>query len=165
MSIKTIVLIFISFSVLTVGMVFLFSFTQKTIPGTISFSVQDTDRPRAEATQTVFDFGEIKVSDIKQQDFTLKNTGSKPLQILNINSSCNCTFGQVIYKDLTSKEFGMHEQSGYVADIAPGDSASVRVTYKPAIMPVYGFVEREVYLSTNDPVNQRLVFSIKATVK
>lgn len=165
MSAKTIVLIFGGLLVLLIGFVFLFSLSQKPIPATQSFSVNDADRPKVEILQASSDFGQIKVSDIKQQDFTFKNIGSKPLQILNINSSCNCTFGQIIYKDFTSKEFGMHEQSGYVTDIAPGDSATVRVIYKPALMPIYGFVEREVYVSTNDPANQRLVFSIKATVK
>lgn len=150
MSVRTIVLVFIGFSLFTAGMVFLLSIAQK---------------PVLETLQSSFDFGEIKVSDVKQQDFTLKNTGSKPLQVLNINSSCNCTFGQVIYKDLTSKEYGMHAQSGYVTQIAPGDTALVRVTYKPALMPVYGLVEREVYISTNDPTNPKLVFSVKAKVK
>lgn len=165
MSIKIIILIVGGLIVFTIGFVFLFSVNQKPTPGASFYSVSDSNRPKTETPNSSFDFGEIKVSDVKKQDFTLRNTGTKSLQILNINSSCNCTFGQVIYKDLTSKEFGMHEQSGYVTEIAPGDSASVKVIYRPALMPVYGFVEREVYLTTNDPANQRLVFSIKATVK
>jgi len=32
-------------------------------------------------------------------------------------------------------------------------------------MPVYGIIEREVYVSTNDPENPKLVFKVKATVK
>lgn len=165
MSIKTIVLVVIGFIVITIGLAFAFSVPQKSTPATASFSIQDAERPKAETAQTFFDMGEIKVSDVKQQDFTLKNIGTKPLQILNINSSCNCTFGQVVYKDLTTKEYGMHAQSGYVTDILPGDTATVRVTYKPALMPVFGVVEREVYLTTNDPDRQKLTFSIKAKVK
>ncbi len=111
------------------------------------------------------DFGQMKDSDTKQKDFILKNTGTKPLQILNVNSSCNCTFGQIIYNGTTSKEFGMHAQSGYVTDIAPGAAATVRVIYRPYIMPVVGPVEREVYVTTNDPQKETLTFVLKANIK
>ena len=165
MSTKMLVTVVIGFFLVTVGLVFVFSAGQKPSPAAASFSAQDVDRPKAETTQTFFDLGEIKVSDVKQQDFTLKNTGSKPLQILNINSSCNCTFGQVVYKDLISNEYGMHDQSGYVTEITPGEIATIRVIYKPFLMPVYGFVEREVYITTNDPARQKITFSVKAKVK
>lgn len=165
MSTKTIIFSVVGITVLIVGLAFLLTSGQKPDPAFASYSIKDENRPKVETTQRLFDFGQIKVSDVKEQDFTLKNIGNKPLQILNINSSCNCTFGQVIYKGLKTKEYGMHAQSGYVTDIAPGDSASIRVTYKPAIMPVYGAVEREVYVTTNDPENAKLIFSIKATVK
>ncbi|MEK7566029.1 MAG: DUF1573 domain-containing protein [Patescibacteria group bacterium] len=113
---------------------------------------------------SVFDFGDIKVSDVKEKDFVLKNTGTKPLQILNINSSCNCTFGKIIYNGKETKEYGMHAQSGYLMDIAPNTEAKVRVIYQPSLMPVYGVVEREVYVTTNDPQKQRLIFAVKAKV-
>lgn len=165
MSPKTIIISLVVFITIIVGIAFLLTSGQKPQPATATFSAQNPDRPKAETPQTFYDFGEIKVSDVKQQDYTLKNVGSKPLQILNVNSSCNCTAGQIIYKEETSKEYGMHAQSGFVTEIAPGDTATVRVIYRPAIMPVYGLVEREVYITTNDPTNQKLVFSIKATVK
>jgi len=165
MSPKTIIISLVAFFAVIVGLVFLFTSGQKPAPATLSFSAQDSDRPKAETTQTLFDMGEIKVSDVKQQDYTLKNAGTKPLQILNVNSSCGCTAGQIIYNGETSKEYSMHSQSGFVTEIAPGDTATVRLTYRPATMPVYGVVEREVYVTTNDPENQKLVFSIKTKVK
>jgi len=165
MSPKTIIISLVVFFTVVIGMALLFTSGQKPQPATLSFSTQDSDRPKTETSQTFFDMGEIKVSDVKQQDYTLKNTGTKPLQILNVNSSCGCTAGQIIYKGETSKEYSMHSQSGFVTEIAPGDTATVRLTYRPATMPVYGLVEREVYVTTNDPVNQKLVFSIKAKVK
>lgn len=165
MSVKAVVIVVIGFIIATIGLTFVFSAGQKPTPVTASFSAQDVNRPKAETAQTFFDMGEINVSDVKQADFSLKNIGTKPLQILNLNSSCNCTFGQVIYKDLTTKEYGMHAQSGYVTDILPGERATVRVTYKPALMPVFGVVEREVYVTTNDPDHQKLTFSVKAKVK
>ena len=162
---KTIIIsIIVIFAVVT-GLVFLFTLGQQPEPIAVSFSAQEVDRPKAETAQTFFDMGEINVSDVKQQDYTLKNAGTKPLQILNVNSSCGCTAGQIIYNGVTSKEYSMHAQSGLVTEIAPGDTAILRLTYRPATMPVYGLVEREVYVTTNDPVHQKLVFSIKAKVK
>lgn len=156
MSPKEIIISLFCVLIFVVGFAFIFT-GEKKIPA---------DRPQAETGQVLYDLGEIKVSDVKQQDFSLKNIGNRPLQILNVNSSCGCTAGQIIYQGVTSKEYSMHAQgSGYVTEIAPGDEAVVRLIYRPAIMPVYGSVEREVYVSTNDPKKSRLVFSIKAVVK
>lgn len=171
MSTKTIILLTIGFFVMLFGMAFLVTRGQKPDPATISYKNGDTDRPKAEVLTSSIDIGEMKVSEVKEVSFQLKNIGNKPLQILNINSSCNCTFGQIIYrepgtqKDLTTKQYGMHKQSGYVTDVAPGDSATVKVIYNPSIMPVYGPVSRDVYVSTNDPENPKLIFTIKTTVK
>lgn len=165
MSPKTIIISLVAFFTLVIGLAFLFAAGQKPVPAAVSFSAQETDRPKAETDQTFYDMGEIRVSDVKQQDYTLKNSGTQPLQILNVNSSCGCTAGQIIYKGETSKEYSMHSQSRFVTKIAPGDTATVRLTYRPATMPVYGAVEREVYVTTNDPANQKLIFSIKAIVK
>jgi len=87
------------------------------------------------------------------------------LQLYNITSSCSCTFGQLIYDDKTSKEFGMHSVSDYLSDIAPNTEAKVKVIYRPSIMPVYGPVERELYISTNDPNKTRLVLQVKTIVQ
>ena len=165
MSPKTIIISIIVFFASVVGLAFLLTAGQTPTPATASFSTQGTDRPKAEMAQTSFALGEIKVSDVKVQDYSLKNVGTKPLQILNVNSSCGCTAGQIIYQGKTSKEFSMHRQSGYVTEIASGETATIRLTYRPASMPVYGLVEREVYVTTNDPANEKLIFSITAKVK
>jgi hypothetical protein len=59
----------------------------------------------------------------------------------------------------------MHSLSNYVGEVLPGQQAIVKVIYRPYVMPVYGVVEREVYVTTNDPENERLVFKVKAMVK
>lgn len=165
MSTKSIIISGIVFLGLIIGMSFLLTTGQKPEPAKVVYSAQASEKPIAQTSETSADFGEMKDSDTKQKDFTLENAGTKPLQILNVNSSCNCTFGQIIYNGTTSKEFGMHAQSGYVTDIAPGSSATVRVIYRPYIMPVVGPVEREVYVTTNDPQKETVTFSIKATLK
>ena len=165
MSVKTTVLLIVGFLIMIVGLVFLATYGQKPDPEVLSYKKDEADRPQAEVSVSPVDIGEMKVNEIKEVSFQLKNNGTKPLQILNINSSCNCTFGQIIYKDLTTKQYGMHKQSGYVTDVAPGDYATVRVIYNPSIMPVYGPVSRDVYVSTDDPDNPKLVFTIKTVVK
>ena len=165
MSAKTIIISALVFFVMLFGLAFFLTNGQKPDPVTATYKRDDRDRPKAEVTTTFTDIGEMKVNEIKEVSFQLKNAGTKPLQILNINSSCNCTFGQITYEDLTTKQYGMHRQSGYVTDVAPGDTATVKVIYNPSIMPVYGNVSRDVYVTTNDPDNLRLTFTIKTIVK
>jgi len=165
MSAKTIIISFVILIISVVGLSFLITGNQPVQPTAASYTSQGQDRPKVEIGEKFIDVGEIKVSDEVTRDFSIKNVGNKPVQLLNINSSCGCTSGKIIYKDFTSKEFGMHAQSGFVTEIAPGDAATMRLTYRPATMPVYGAVTREVYLSTNDPDNSKLIFSIKAVVR
>lgn len=147
------------------GMAFLTTKDQTPTPEKQNYTKESLDRPKAEVKENFKDIGEMKVNEIKEVSFSLKNIGNKPLQILNINSSCNCTFGKVLYKDIETKQFGMHKQSGYVTDIAPNDTATVKVIYNPSIMPVYGNVSRDVYITTNDPENSKLIFTLKTFVK
>ena len=165
MSTKTIILLTIGFLVMLFGMAFLATKGQVPTPDKREYSKEENDRPKAEVKENFKDIGEMKVDEIKEVSFSLKNIGNKPLQILNINSSCNCTFGKVLYKDVETKQFGMHKQSGYVTDIAPNDTATVKVIYNPSIMPIYGNVSRDVYITTNDPENSKLIFTLKTFVK
>lgn len=115
--------------------------------------------------EAIADLGEMKVADVKAKDFIIKNIGDNPLQITSLSSSCNCTVGQIVYKGQTSREYGMHAPGGFINQIAIGDTAIVRVIYKPYIMPVYGPVTRDVYVGTNDPDNPKLTFTVKTVVK
>lgn len=130
----------------------------------LSYSVNDKEKPQVEIKKEQEDFGKMKVSDVKFYDFKIKNIGNKTLQLSNIKSSCMCTFAQVIFDGKQSSEFGMHAQNGYVVDISPGKEAVMRMTYKPSLMPVSGFVEREVYIDTNDPQKPKVIFKITANV-
>lgn len=131
----------------------------------VTYTSSDKDRPKAEVPVTKNDFGSMKVSQVKQNDFTITNKGNKPLQISNVTSSCSCTVGQVIYDGKVSREYGMHDPGRDTIEIAPNTSATVRVIYRPSVMPVYGAVEREVYVKTNDPDLPRLVLQVIADVK
>lgn len=165
MSTKTIILSTALFLAVIIGVSVLLTAGQKPAPQAVSYSAATSDRPVAETPDSLFDFGEIKVADTKEKEFVLKNAGTRPLQVLNVNSSCNCTVGKIIYNNSETKEYGMHAQSGYLMDIAPGTEAKVKVIYRPFQMPVYGAVEREVYVTTNDPQREKLIFAIKANVR
>lgn len=149
---------------LVVGAYFLLNTPSKPQPKVLSYASKDKEKPIVEVKESFKDLGKIKVADTQTTTFAIKNIGNKSLQLSKINSSCGCTAGQIIYKGETSKEYSMHSQSEDVFDIAPQTEAQVKLTYRPFTMPVYGLVEREVYITTNDPNNSKLVFKVKAIV-
>ena len=151
--------------VLIIGSYYVLNAPGKTQPAVLSYTAQDKERPAASVKQSFKDLGTISVKDTSEAIFTVKNIGSKTLQLSKINSSCGCTAGQIIYKGEVSKEYSMHSKSDDVFEIAPKTEAQVKVIYRPFTMPVYGLVEREVYIETNDPANSKLIFKIKAVVK
>ncbi|KKQ23453.1 MAG: hypothetical protein US40_C0015G0015 [Candidatus Roizmanbacteria bacterium GW2011_GWC2_37_13] len=130
----------------------------------ISYKITDKERPKVEVKGTSKDLGKMKVSDEKSAEFIIKNIGQKPLQMSRVNSSCNCTFGQVVIDGKESELYGMHNVSNFAGEVLPGKTAMIKVIYRPFIMPVYGIIDREVYVETNDPENQKLIFKVKANV-
>lgn len=130
----------------------------------VVYNKKDKEKPKAEIKEAVKDLGKMKVSEQKAADFLLSNTGSKPLSLFQITSSCGCTVGQVILDGKISEEFGMHADNDKKFEVAPGKKATVRVTYRPYIMPVSGRIDREVFIETNDPENPRLIFKVTANV-
>ncbi|OGF99646.1 hypothetical protein A2153_03755 [Candidatus Gottesmanbacteria bacterium RBG_16_38_7b] len=131
----------------------------------VSYTVNDPDKPQASVASVFSDLGNMKVKDEKSADFVIENSGNKPLQLFKVSSSCDCTIGKITIDGNTSPEFGMHSQSTWSGEIAPGNKATLSVIYRPYIMPVSGPVTREVYVSTNDPENKLLTFTVKAIVQ
>lgn len=166
MSNKIIVVGIMIFSlIIIIGSYFLFVNPDNAQPKVTTYSSQNKDKPIAEVKETSKDFGKIKLSDNPEVVFTLKNIGTKSLQLTGISSSCGCTAAQIIYNGKTSREYSMHFKEEDVYEIAPLTEAKVKVIYRPSTMPVYGLVEREVYITTNDPNNQKIVFKVKAVVE
>lgn len=130
-----------------------------------SYTVSDQDRPKATASSLFSDLGNMNVKDEKAAEFTIENTGGKPLQISKVRSSCDCTFGQLTIENTKSPEFSMHAGSPWVGTIEPGKKAALSVIYRPSIMPVSGVVTRDVYIETNDPEKPTLTFTVKAFVE
>lgn len=166
MNLKILIIGLIMFSLAAiVSSYFIFVNGQKPQVPIITYLVSDKEKPKIEVKTTFSDLGKMKVSEDRSANFNIKNIGQKPLQLSNISSSCNCTFGQIIINGRESELFGMHNISDFVGEVLPGKEVFIKVTYRPSIMPVYGIIEREVYVGTNDPENPKLVFKVKATVK
>lgn len=151
--------------VILIGLYFIYSSTNTSSVSVASYTSEDKERPVVKIEKDLYDFGSIKVSEKKSNDFIIENAGKKPLQLSNITTSCGCTFAKVIYEGKESPDFDMHSKSNYILEVEPTKKAIIRVTYKPYVMPVYGFVEREAYIKTNDPLTSDLVFKVTANVK
>lgn len=116
------------------------------------------------------DFGSMKVEEEKSTTFTITNTStSSPLRIWNIATSCDCTFATVVISGQETGEFNMKAHMGsalrnWIGEVAAGEKATMRVTYRPKVMPVQGPVTRQVTFSTNDPNNADVEISVSANV-
>jgi len=130
-----------------------------------TYTLSDQEKPLVRVVKNSVDFGDMNVSDEKTAEFILENIGNKPLELYGVTSSCGCTFGEIEINKIKSPRFAMHAKSDWSGVIQQGNTATVKVTYIPSIMPVKGDVTRMVYVKTNDPKNQELTFSVKANVK
>ena len=166
---KTVFYIIGGLTVFVIILIVIFSVNeQKQVNGGVniaSYSATDSNRPKAKTDLTFFDLGKMSVKDEKKADFTVENTGSKPLILSKISSSCDCTVGTVDIEGNKSPEFGMHAKGSWTGNIEPGKKAVVSVIYRPSIMPVSGIVTRDVYINSNDPENPKLTFTVKADVE
>lgn len=131
----------------------------------VQYQSSDSQKPIASYEMETKDMGNMKVSDEKTVDFTVKNTGTKPLSLFNISSSCGCTAGQITINGVKSPEGSMHQKGSWIGSLEPSESAIVSVIYRPSVMPVKGEVSRSVYVETNDPNNAKLTFTVKAVVE
>src|SRR3546814_17072075 len=96
------------------------------------------------------------VSDERAAEFVLRNVGGKPLHISEVRTSCMCTFAQVIIDDEESPTFNMVMYNSAAVQrwqgvVETGISATIRVIYRPSLMPVECSFARKVKFATNDP--------------
>lgn len=109
--------------------------TEKTAPS----------KARAEADVREYDFGKItKQNGNVYTNFTVKNTGTDTLTIGDIVTSCGCTTAAID-----------------TATIAPGKTATIRVTFDPNFHEEpQGRFSRSIFVPTNDPANQEIELTI-----
>src|SRR3990172_6950030 len=166
---KVVLLVIGGFTVLVLVLIFMVSVNEsKQAQGSSAvtlYTTNDVQRPKVTLSNSLADLGTMKVKDEKSAQFTLENTGTKSLSLSRISTSCDCTFGQLTINGEKSPEFSMHSKNPWVGTINPGEKAVLEATYRPFIMPVSGPVTRDVFVSTNDPDNPRLTFTVKAIVE
>src|SRR5690349_12274483 len=52
---------------------------------------KDTEGPHITFSETVFNFGKIKSTDVLQHEFTVTNSGKSTLEIRDVKPMCGCT--------------------------------------------------------------------------
>lgn len=111
------------------------------------FAIQAADKneARIKFEKTTFDFGNIPEDGGKvSHEFEFTNTGKEPLKILSARAQCGCT----------SPEYPKEE-------VAPGESAVLKVTYNPLGRPG-GFTKTVTVRATGNP--GKVVLKIRGTV-
>lgn len=117
--------------------------------------------------KTSFDWGEIGINNGKvQAEFDLKNSGSAPLQLANVSTSCMCTTAQVEIEGKRSPYFGMMQKSSWTGQVEPGKTAKLIVEFDPAFHGPQGVgqITRQAVVETNDPDQRQLTFVTTANV-
>ncbi|OGH11791.1 MAG: hypothetical protein A2857_04855 [Candidatus Levybacteria bacterium RIFCSPHIGHO2_01_FULL_36_15] len=145
-----------------VGGIFLVSGESST-----SAAITSSQNTKATVDNKNYDWGNIpfKGGNVSKT-FTIKNTGTDTLKLMNIKTSCHCTKAQIKIGDTTSPSFGMNSVSSWIGEIPPGQEAELKVIFDPAYHGPQGVgpINRLVSVETNDSNNSRLEFSLTGTV-
>ena len=103
------------------------------------------DAPDIEINEPIYDFGTIAQMEKVKHTFIIRNVGKKPLEILKVNSPCNCETTNL--KDKL---------------IPPGQSTMLDVQYHGSTNS--GKTRIAVYLTTNDPDEPQVVVSLVGVI-
>lgn len=119
--------------------------------------------------KTFEDFGDMKADEEKTATFTVTNTSDAVLRIWNVSTSCDCTFASVVIGNQETGEFNMSMHmiaslKNWIGEVPAKQTAILKVTYRPKVMPVTGIVTRQTRFATNDPKNAEVEVSVKANV-
>ncbi len=119
--------------------------------------------------KTFEDFGDMKGDEERTATFTITNTSDTVLRIWNVATSCDCTFAMVVIGGKETGEFNMPMHmiaslKNWIGEVPAKQTATLKVTYRPKVMPVTGAVTRQTRFATNDPKNDTVEVSVKANV-
>jgi hypothetical protein len=129
--------------------------------------IETSNKAKASIDTTNYNWGDIKIDNGSvKKNFNIKNTGTEPLQLANIKTSCMCTTARITVSGEKSPAFGMHSKSSWVGEIKPAERAVLEVIFDPAFHGPSGIgpISREVIVETNDPNKPRLAFTLTANV-
>lgn len=158
---KILILVSLVSLVILIGGVFLVSGSSSTPQVTAS------QNAKAVLGATSADWGRIPMNGgLVSKEFIIKNTGTDPLKLFNIKTSCHCTKATVTIDGNESPEFGMSSVSSWVGEVKPGSQAKLKVIFDPLYHGINGLgpISRYVNVETNDKSNSKLTFTVTGTV-
>ena len=101
--------------------------------------------PRLKFSETSFDFGRVKSSDVVRHDFVVTNVGNAPLVISEVKPACGCTMA-----------------GGWDRQIQPGQTGKIPIQFNPASFD--GKVTKTIAVLTNDSAQAAHSLEIKASI-
>lgn len=134
---------------------------------TTTAQIETNSSAQAKVPEATFDWGKIGIAaGNAEKDFTIENTGSAPLKLFNVKTSCDCTTARLSQGAATSPVFGMHTNSNFVMEVPPGQKAVLKVIFDPAYHGPDGVgpITRQITVQTNDPSQGLLTFLLTAVV-
>lgn len=105
----------------------------------------DNDRPIIACAESTYDAHNVEAGATIKHSFKLTNAGSKPLLLQGSYASCSCTAAKLRLNQL-----------------APGASAFVDVTLDTT--GIFGDINRDVIVASNDPIRKMLPLTIKCHI-
>lgn len=132
-----------------------------------SATITASQSAKATVDQKNYDWGQINIKGGNvSKTFTIKNTGTDILKLMNIKTSCHCTKAQVKIGNTSSPSFGMNSVSSWIGEVPPRQEAKLEVVFDPAYHGPQGIglISRLVSVETNDKNNSRIEFSLTGTV-
>jgi hypothetical protein len=104
--------------------------------------------PRFACAESTFDHGEVAADRIVEHEFTIRNTGRRPLRVLQAVAGCGLCLMVKAPK----------------AEIAPGGAGVVTVALNAAKLDKGAFT-KALLLKTDDPHHQNVVLYVRGAVK
>jgi len=108
-------------------------------------SVYCQDVPEISIPEAIWDIGTLKLNEEATHSFKITNTGSQPLEITQLRSSCGC-----LQVEITSNI------------IQPNESAEIKAIFKEDQR--LGDVIKTIYIDSNDPGTPRTTIKVKANL-
>lgn len=122
------------------------------------------ERPQIVLEPQKVDLGDVSTKEGKvETSITIKNTGQTDLVVDSLSTSCACTTVSMINDGQEGPVFGTGTPpEGWSTTIRPGENAELRIYYDPTFHEdARGVMMREIYISSNDPVDPVVKASIE----
>lgn len=124
--------------------------------GIVPPKVELDDVPKIAVDSLTFDMGLIPNHEMTSKKMPVYNRGTRPLEIIEIRTSCGCTHGGF-------ENARLNEAGRAFTVIPPGGQDLLTITVDPARIPGFKSV-KQLTISSNDPKTPQLVVDVAARV-